>query len=514
MSRLAIAAAAALVAGSASAEYSITILHTNDIHDRFEAVDASGNTCLPDADEAGACFGGTARLATAIAEARSHEGPVMLLDAGDWFQGTLFHTLYKGELAAEMMNRLGYDAMAVGNHEFDDGPAVLRNFAEALEFPLLMANADLSDAPLLGDVIERSTVIERDGRRIGLIGLTPQDTGDLTGTDIAFTDPVAAVQAEVDRLGDDGVRMIVLLSHSGYDVDRELARRTTGVDVIVGGHSHSLLGGSADAEGPYPTMEGDTAIVQAGAYGMYLGVLRATFDDAGGLIEAEGAPLLLDAEIVPDQDVAARVAEAGAPVRAMLEADVGAVDAGVDGESCRTGECEMGNLVADAMLDHAADRGADVAIVNAGGLRGSFDAGEVTMGDVMAVLPFGNTLATFEVDGATLVAALENGVSRFDEGAGRFPQVAGMTYVFDPDGEPGARIDAVTVDGAPIDPEASYGVVANDYVRSGADGYWMFAEAAGAETGGAELSDVVAEYLTARSPYAPFTDGRIDRAAP
>jgi 5'-nucleotidase len=156
-----------------------------------------------------------------------------------------------------------------------------------------------------------------------------------------------------------------------------------------------------------------------------------------------------------------------------------------------------------------------IAIQNGGGLRASIDAGEVTMGEVLTVLPFQNTLATFELTGANVVAALENGVSQVEEGAGRFPQVAGLRYVWDPEAEPGSRIVSVEVaDGAggfaPIEPETVYGVVTNNYMRGGGDGYAMFeTEGMNAYDFGPGLELVVADYLAENLPYTPYTDGRV-----
>ena len=169
----------------------------------------------------------------------------------------------------------------------------------------------------------------------------------------------------------------------------------------------------------------------------------------------------------------------------------------------------MGNLIADAILARTADQGIQVAIVNGGGIRASIDARRVTMGEVLTVLPFQNTLSTFQVTGETLMAALENGVSQVEEGAGRFPQVAGMTFAFDASQPAGSRVSDVTVGGAPLDPAATYGVVSNNYVRNGGDGYAMFRDAANAYDFGPDLADVTAEYLAANAPYAPYTDGRI-----
>ncbi len=169
----------------------------------------------------------------------------------------------------------------------------------------------------------------------------------------------------------------------------------------------------------------------------------------------------------------------------------------------------MGNIIADAMLDRVKDQGIQIAIQNGGGIRASIDAGDVTMGEVLTVLPFQNTLSTFQVTGETIIAALENGVSQHEEGAGRFPQVAGMTYAFDVSKPAGERVSDVMVGGAPIDPAKMYGVVSNNYVRNGGDGYKMFRDAQNAYDYGPDLADVTAEYMAKMGPVKPMLDGRI-----
>ncbi|APX90296.1 multifunctional 2',3'-cyclic-nucleotide 2'-phosphodiesterase/5'-nucleotidase/3'-nucleotidase [Brevirhabdus pacifica] len=511
------ASALTLSAGLAQADMTLTILHTNDFHSRFEPISKYDSGCSAEDNDAGECFGGSARLVTAVEEARGRGENVLLVDGGDQFQGTLFYTRYKGKVAAEMMNKLGYDAMTVGNHEFDDGPEVLRSFAEAVEFPILMSNADISGEPLLSDVIRKSVVIEKGGEKIGLIGLTPRDTDELAspGKNVIFTDPTEAVQAEVDRLEEEGVNKIVVLSHSGYETDKRIAEATTGVDVIVGGHSNTLLSNSDEkAAGPYPTTVGDTAIVQAYAYGKYLGELTVTFDDAGAIVSAKGDPIIIDGKVVEDADTKARIAELAAPLEEIRQKVVAQAAEPIEGgrEVCRVQECAMGNLVAEAMLDRVRDQGIQVAFANSGGIRASIDAGDVTMGEVMTVLPFQNTLSTFTASGQVLLDALENGVSQVEEGAGRFPQVAGLSFTWDPAGEPGSRVREVLVGGAPLDPAATYGIVTNNYVRNGGDGYKMFTDAADAYDFGPDLADVLAEYMVANAPVAPSTDGRIKRA--
>jgi len=504
----------ALSAGAAMADYSLTILHTNDFHARFEPINRFDSGCGAEDNDAGKCFGGSARLQTAIETAKERAPNWLLVDGGDQFQGTLFYTFYKGKLAAEMMNQMGYDAMTVGNHEFDDGPEVLKGFASSVDFPILMSNADISAEPLLAGAIQKSWVVQKGGESIGLIGLTPQDTDELAspGPNVSFSDPIAAVQSEVDRLTAAGINKIVVLSHSGYAVDQRVAEGTTGVDVIVGGHSNTYLSNISDrAAGAYPTVVNDVQIVQAYAYGKFLGELNVVFDDDGIVTSATGEPLLLDRFISEDDGTKARIAEAAAPLEEIRQKVVAeaAEPIGGDREVCRAQECSMGSLIADAMLDRVKDQGIEIAIQNGGGIRASIDAGPVTMGEVLTVLPFQNTLSTFQVTGATVVEALENGVSQVEEGAGRFPQVAGLTYTFDPKAEAGSRVSNVMVGGAAIEMDKVYGVVSNNYVRNGGDGYSMFENADNAYDFGPDLADVTAEFLAAKGPFTPYTDGRI-----
>ncbi|MCJ8140426.1 bifunctional metallophosphatase/5'-nucleotidase [Falsirhodobacter halotolerans] len=509
------AAVFALCAGAAHADFTLTILHTNDVHDRFEPITSSSSTCAAEDNAAGECFGGVPRLVTAVAEARKTYGDnVVLLDAGDWFQGTLFYTRYKHAAAAEFMNTLGYDAVAVGNHEFDDGPQELAALVEAVDMPLLAANMDATgDADLDGRVAAH-TILEVGGQKIGVIGLTPQDNPDLAspGPDVTFADPVPVVQAQVDDLTAQGIDKIILLSHSGYAIDQHIAENTTGVDVIVGGHSHTLLSNTDEAAaGPYPTVTNGVQIVTAEAYTKYLGEFTVTFDDAGQVIRTEGAPRLLDASVAEDPEALARVQELAIPLEEIRRKVVGSTTAPVEGDRtvCRVMECSMGNLVADAQLARVADQGVQISLVNSGGLRASIDQGEVTMGEVLTVLPFLNTLSTFEITGAELLEGLENGVSQMEEVGGRFPQVAGMTYAVDPAAAVGARISDVMVGDAALDPEATYLAVSNNYVRNGGDGYTVFEDARNAYDYGPDLAQVVAEYLTAHPDYTPYTDGRI-----
>jgi 5'-nucleotidase len=449
---------------------------------------------------------------------------VILLDAGDQYQGSLFYTTYKGKDTVELMNMVGFDAMAVGNHEFDDGPAGLQLLAEGAKFPVISGNLDVSQSPELKGKLGDTVTLEVGGQKIGIVSALAMDTPETSspGDKVIFKDDLDSLKGDVQALSDAGVNKIIALTHEGYKRDQQIAAEVPGVDAVVGGHSHTLLGSMEKAEGPYPTMVkaadgGKVPVVTAYAYSKYLGHLVLTWNDAGKLIKAEGEPILLDASVTPDPKVAARVKELAGPIEKLKQQRVAEIKAPIDGDrtSCRQRECEMGNVVTEAMLDRVKNQGISIAIENGGGLRASLPAGPLAMGDVLAVLPFQNTLSTFQLKGADVVAALENGASQYDDGAGRFAQVAGLRYTVDPAAAAGSRISDVQIrdgqDWKPIDMNETYGVVSNNYLRQGGDGYKIFETGAtDAYDFGPDLADVLAEYLAKQGPgFAPALDGRI-----
>lgn len=506
--------------------FELTILHTNDFHSRIEPINQYDATCDPEDNDAGKCFGGAARLETVIQERRAASPNTLLLDGGDQFQGSLFYTYYKGKAAAEFMNTLGYDAMVVGNHEFDDGPEVLRGFMDVVDFPVLSENTEASQDEHLADVLTGSFVKEIGGERVGIIGLTREDTDELSspGENISFEDPVTSMSNAVEAMEAQGVNKIIILSHSGFSVDKEVAANVAGIDVIVGGHSNTYLSNtSEEAQGPYPTwVEGPdgrrTAIVQAYAYGKYLGELNVKFDENGDVIEASGEPVLIDATYPENEQVKERIEELAEPLQEIRETVVGSLSAPLDVQSgvCRHLECEMGNLVADAMLERVQDQGVDFAIMNGGGMRASLAQGEVTLGEVYDVLPFQDTYTTFNLKGEYVVEALENGVSQLETGAGRFPQVSGLHYTFDPRNPVGERVTSVSLaDGTPLDNDGTYKVVSRNYMVEGGDGYEVFKNEATNSYGfGTGLEVVVSDYLeNQQGPYEPYLDGRIQMSS-
>ena len=535
--RLGIIVAILLVFGSLpvsaqdDAGFTLTVLHTNDTHSHIEQFDGFSGSCSEEEAAAGECFGGIARRATMLAELRASATNPILVDAGDQFQGSLYYTQYRGQEAADYMPMLGYQAMAVGNHEFDDGPANLAKFIDAVGLPVLSANIDASADPDLAGKIAASTVLDVDGEQVGIIGLTTDTTptSSSPGNTVSFGEYVASLEPVIADLEAQGINKIILLSHIGYADDQTLAAAIDGIDVIVGGHSHTLLSNTdEDASGPYPTVVNapggnPVLIVQDGAYGKYLGNLEVTFDADGVASSWQGDPILLDASVAEDAEVLTMVAKLAQPLEELRSTVVGQSTGILDGsrESCRFGECTMGNIVTDAMLWATQNDGTQIAIENGGGLRASIEAGDVTMGNVLEVLPFGNTMATFGLKGSDLLLALESGVGRAEnpdnEGTGRFPQVAGLRFSWDGSKPAGERIVSAEVRGAdgeysPVDPEAVYQLVTNDFNRRGGDDYAVFNDSAiNPYDFGSPLDQALADYITAHSPVDVQLEGRITR---
>ncbi len=520
--------------------FDLTLLHTNDFHARVDEYNVNGARCKPADATAGNCIGGAPRLATAVNAIRNSQPNVLLLDAGDQFQGTLFFNLFKGAVLNETMNYLGYDVMAIGNHEFDSGPAVFADFIEGAKFPVVGANINASaDAHLAGKIAPYA-VVERGGHKIGVIGITTPETENISspGPNVKFNAPAASLQAAANALQAQGINKIIALTHVGYSEDLLLAAQVSGVDVIIGGHSHTFLYSPVASQtfsppnlaltpaGAYPTVRGGAApVLVASAYqwGTFLGNLNVSFDANGVLKTWRGNPIYMSRNVAKDAMLDAKLDPYRAAVANLITTPVGettvSLPISVGGKRiCRLGECLMGNLVADAMLAKANEffPGANyqIAFQNGGGLRAPIAAGQVTMGDVMETLPFGNAIATMELEGKYVKAALENGARLYPSENGAFSQVAGLKYVIDPTQAVGSRITSVQVwNGTawePLETAKMYKVVTNDFMRRGGDNYLMFRDfAVNPYDFGPALDEALADYFRANSPVTPVIEGRI-----
>ena len=509
--------------GAQDDSFALTIMHTNDVHGDHEP-QRSGD-------------GGAARQATVVNQIRADVENSLLLDAGDRFTGTLFHVQYRGQDSVQLMNAIGYDAIALGNHEFDDGSQVLADFVTGLDMPSLSANVDFSADPLLAGLVAPSMVLEVGGEQIGIIGLTTPETEILAKPSeyiVFHYNLIEITQEQVDMLTAEGINKIILLTHIGYQADLEVAQNVSGVDVVVGGHTNTFLSNQySGALGEYPTVlesiSGEPIlVVQADTKTIYLGRLDVEFDAAGVLTDWDGDAILLSKYIAPDPAISDLIAEMAEPIAELRAMPVGEAAIDLTGTSprlCRIEECLLGNVITDAILD---ETGADIAMQNGGGIRADIMAGTVTLGDVLTMLPFGNLISTFDLTGADVMAVLENSVSRIelddannpvvDGASGRFMQVGGLRYTFDATQEVGSRIVSadVMVDGEymPLDAEAVYSVASNDYVRAGGDGYATLANnAINPYDFGSPLDQVVADYIAAHSPISAMMEGRISHQA-
>jgi 5'-nucleotidase len=364
---------------------------------------------------------------------------------------------------------------------------------------------------------------------VAVVGwITPDtETSSSPGPTVTFEQIEPAVQEAVDELTQMQIDVIIGLSHAGYARDQEMAQNVEGLDIIVGGHSHTYLSDTdPDAAGPYPTVvespNGEPVlVVTAGYWGKYLGELTIEFDENGVPDTWTGQPILLDASVEQNPDVLELVDEYAADIDSFGNEVIGETLVDIDGSSatCRFGECLMGNFVADIMLWESKSQSIQIAMLNGGGIRAGILAGDVTVGQVLTVFPFENSLATMGLLGQDVLAALEFGVSRADdpsnEGTGRFLQVAGLRYEFDPNRAVGSRILSVEVldendQFQPLDTEAVYQMVTIDYLRGGGDGYTIFEEnAIDPDDYGRLLTDAILDYFDQFTPVSPELDGRI-----
>lgn len=432
----------------------ITIVHTNDTHSRVEA---------------GIGF---AKIAAKVKELKAANPNTLVVDAGDTLHGQTFATISKGESIIKVMNAIGYDVMTPGNHDFNYGQDRLVELAGLAKFPIISANFVKADGTTL---LKPYVIKEVGGLKIGIFGLSTPETAYKTNPKnvegSTFADPVETAKKMVAELQAQGVDAIIALTHLGIDKESKdtsyLVRdNVEGIDLIIDGHSHSTLD-TIDNEGKA------TKIVSTGEYNNNLGIVNMTFED-GKLINVDASSFSSEdaAALEADASVAAIIEELNEANKELTSVVVGKTDVVLDGERehVRAGETNLSNLVTDAML---AASGADMAITNGGGIRASIDVGDITMGEIITVLPFGNYVIVKEYTGAQILAALEHGTANYPNLAGSFAQVAGATFTLDLNAEAGKRVKDVKIGGQPLDLEKTYKVATNDFMAVGGDDYTM-----------------------------------------
>lgn len=477
--------------------FTLTVLHTNDIHAHVEPTTIKGKT-----------YGGYARVATLIKRYKASDPNPLVLNAGDTFQGTLYYNVYRGLADAHLMNLSGYQAMALGNHEFDDGPDGLLPFAKAVRFPILCANLDFSREPFLRNYVRPSLAMTVGGQRIGLIGLITPDLASISspGPNLVLKDLDESLRNEIAKFKIQGINKIIVVSHIGYAEDIALAKRNPDIDIIVGGHSHTLLCQSglipiASPGGPYPTMVGNTAVVQAWEWGKVLGRIKVDFDATGTVTGVrDNRPILAD-DSIPDEPIVAGAVEAfRKPILNLANEVVGDTKNGLPRDSGP--EMRMGSVIADAMLAYTAKTGAKIAFMNRGGVRSAIEPGPITYGEIIAVQPFGNTLVVLDVTGQEILDMLTVGATK----AGTVQVSAGFSYRIGA----GGVITAMSLNGTPISLSETYRVVTNNFMARGGDGFVSLANAKGyrIDTGLLD-SEALIEYLKGHKPTDVELGGRI-----
>ncbi|XP_034103963.1 protein 5NUC-like [Drosophila albomicans] len=525
------------------------ILHNNDMHARFEQTNVIGEKCSLEDTKNDKCFGGFARVAYVVrkhrAEAKNGGTPVFFLNAGDTYTGTPWFALYKHKIASVFLNKLQPDAASLGNHEFDEKVEGLIPFLNDVNFPVVTCNMDLSQEPALAATknLVNSTILEANGTKIAVIGyLTPETKTQSIKNNVIFNEEVAAINIEAARLKAQGFKIIIALGHSGYKKDQEIAQKCPEVDIVIGGHTNTFLynGEKPSVEkidGPYPTVITQKSgkrvpVVQAFAYTKYMGKLHVKFDKDGNLLDFNGSPMLLDSTVPQDKELLTLLDVYRKNVTEMEKSIVGHSKVTLQGEKiiCRAIECNMGNLITDAMIfsrvmeDQGGDFWTDAAIAvhQGGGIRSSIEKkpdGMITQSDLLTVLPFQNDLYISRISGKTIWNALEHSASvRSRDSDGAFLQVSGLHVVYDADMPEGKRVVSVDVRCAMckvpvynrLNETEYYQVIMPQFIFEGGDRHKMIDESNPVTTRMKKtVVEAVSEYLKTHDFVYPEVEGRI-----
>ncbi|HEU5288276.1 MAG TPA: bifunctional UDP-sugar hydrolase/5'-nucleotidase [Candidatus Limnocylindria bacterium] len=482
-------------AAAALAPDRIQLLHTDDIHGRLDAEKVQGGSATFDQ-------GGMAALASQVyAQRRRAPQRTLLLDGGDAWQGTFISNANKGEAVTRAMTLMGYDAMAVGNHDFDWGQDVIAQRAKEASFPFLATNVVETATGKLPAYLKPYVVKDLGIARVGILGVTnPLSNTIVKATSVAGLrfGPASDVQRylpEVQAQAD----IVVVVAHIGSADAMMLARDVPGIDVIVAAHDHASV--------QTARLEGRTTIVNAGAYTQYLGRLEIVVDPATRKMKdavRAGALIAVAASssLRPDAEITGLVEARRAEAEKYTSRVVGTIKADLDNPRDENG---LGNMITDAFVEYGRQQGwkTDVAFYNAAGVRAPLKAGPVTYGLLYQVLPFGNTIVSVDLTGEQLREVLEDASGR----AGRV-QIGGGRWVYRFTNDAGQRVLEATIAGQPLDPRRVYHVATIDYLLLGGDGHTWLGKGTNVIYGDIEV-DVVASYMTAHSPLDPRVEGRI-----
>jgi len=492
---LVLALAAVSVASAAGVPLRIVVYHTNDIHGWIMP--------RPDKVRPERLAGGAAALASVIAKETE---PKLIVDAGDWWQGTPEGSLTKGEALAEVFNAIGYDALAVGNHEYDAGVGSLRALIGKMKAPVLSANTYGTDGKRVSWV-KPWVIKDVAGVKVGLFGLTtafmPRLAFAKNIEGLHFRREVDEARETVSELKRAGAEVVIVLSHLGYEEegrpkfegDQTLAREVPGIDLIVGSHSHTVL------NRPVRDPVNKTLIVQAGSYLLRVGRATLTIEPKTHRVLASEDELI---ELWPDRAgedvrVKAIVDKQVAVAGKIFEMVVATAAASLTREAAR--ESGLGSWMADCYKDWA---GVDAAFQNGGGIRADISPGPVTLRTLYSVMPFDNALVKLKMKGAVLREILEHGV-----GLARILQIGGPSVVFRRGKPFGERLVSAEVGGSPIEDGKTYSVATLDFIVSGGDGYNAFDRADSRELTGILARDVLRRCAEKQKTVVPPPAGRL-----
>lgn len=500
--------------GAEDPSLDLVVIFTSDLHGQAE----------PYQNETGSLVGGLSRIAATSAAIGATADGALLLSAGDDLTGPLY-SRFGGEPELRAMTLAGYDAACPGNHEFDYGAATYWNATRHAGYPVVSANLVPAGA------VQPSVVLDAAGVKVGVFGLMTPDLARLSrpGDGVAVDPDVTGVAARATaELREQGAEIVIALTHTGAELDREVARSVAGIDLIVGGHDHTYVNETVEGPGGW-----ETVIVSGGTRGERLGVFRFTYA-GGGIEDPSWEWVFLDNTTPADPAVDALLALYPLE-QSAAGGTVGTLAAPLDlrRSTVRCGEAAAGNLIADAW--RAALPGAEIAFVNGGSIRGDtiLPAGPLSGEDLETILPFGNQLVVVNLTGRQVQQALEVSAAALSEEtsgvpSGGFLQVGGLactidagatpyTVTYDGNGtpqvvHPGDRVKTVSITSggtvAPLDENRTYRVVMSEFTAGGGDGYDVCKE--GVVTA-LEVSDIdpVLEYLREASPVAPAVEGRI-----